>query len=135
MFVFPWLEKYSIGVEAFDEQHKKLVELLNQLASAMAEGKGKTVLEPVLNNLIKYTVFHFNEEEKYFDRFDYSGAEVHRVEHLKLIEEVKQFKTDYDAGKIGITVELMRFLKGWLINHIADTDKEFGKLLNNKNIN
>ncbi len=134
MFVFPWLDKYSVGVQKIDEQHKKLVELLNELASAMAEGKGKTVLESVLKKLIDYTIFHFNDEEKYFDKIDYPEAAEHRVEHVKLIEKVNQFKADFDEGKIGLTIELMRFLKNWLINHIAGTDKELGILLNDAEI-
>ncbi len=135
MFVFPWQDKYNVGIESIDDQHKKLVELLNQLASAMAEGKGKTVMEPVLTKLIEYTIFHFNEEEKYFDQIDYPDAEAHRIEHLKLIEDVKGFKSDFDNGNTGITIDLMRFLKEWLINHIAVTDKKFGSLLNEAEIN
>ncbi len=135
MFVFPWQDKYSVGVDSIDEQHKQLLELLNELASAMAEGKGKTVLEPVLKKLIGYTIFHFNEEEKYFERIEYLDAEMHREEHIKLIEEVSRFKNDFDAGKIGLTVSLMKFLKEWLIDHIAGTDKELGILLNEAEIN
>ena len=134
MFVFPWLDKYSVQVDKIDEQHKMLVELLNQLASAMSQGKGRMVLESVLEKLVDYTVFHFSEEEKYFDQIDYPQAGDHQKEHADLLEEVIQFKADFDAGNVRITVKLMQFLKEWLINHINGTDKQYSHHLNERGI-
>lgn len=134
MFIFPWMDKYSVHVESIDAQHQKLVELLNNLASAMSSGKGNLVLETTLNELIDYTVYHFGDEEIYFSRINYPQAEDHLLEHRKLIEKVSQFKLDFEAKKIGLSIELMRFLKEWLINHISGTDKQLGMMLNKAGI-
>ena len=58
----------------------------------------------------------------------------HREEHNKLIDQVAFFQTDFEANKIGISIEVMRFLKDWLMDHINGTDMELGKLLNRKGI-
>jgi len=134
MSIFPWKSKYSVYVESIDEQHKKLVDLLNFLSEEMSKGKAKAVLAPILDNLIDYTFYHFEEEEKYFEKIDYPNAEKHRAEHQQLIEDVLRFKTNHEAHKIGLTVELMKFLKEWLINHISGTDMDLGKLLNRSGI-
>lgn len=134
MAIFNWLEKYNINVDQIDVQHKKLVRLLNELASAMSNGEGKTVLEDILTQLIDYTTVHFKDEESYFDKIDYPQADKHRNEHKDLMEQVMQFKDNYDSGKAGLTIELMLFLKEWLIKHICDTDKEFGNALNRAGI-
>lgn len=134
MAIFNWLEKYNINVDQIDVQHKKLVRLLNELASAMSNGEGKTVLEDILTQLIDYTIVHFKDEESYFDKIDYPQADKHRNEHKDLVEQVMQFKDNYDSGKAGLTIELMLFLKEWLIKHICDTDKEFGNALNRAGI-
>lgn len=134
MSIFPWIDKYSVYVEGIDLQHKKLVELLDTLALGMAKGKGKTILGSTLNELINYTVYHFGEEEKYFDLVDYPAAEKHQKEHEKLMEQVYQFKADFDTNKVGLTIDLMLFLKEWLINHINGTDKQLGVILNKAGI-
>ena len=134
MFIFPWMDKYSVHVDSIDVQHQKLVELLNDLTFAMSSGKGNLVLESILNELIDYTVYHFGEEEKYFSQINYPQAEGHLEEHHKLIEKVMQFKTDFEAKKAGLSIELMRFLKEWLINHINGTDKQLGFMLNKAGI-
>lgn len=134
MAIFNWLEKYNINVDQIDVQHKKLVRLLNELASAMSNGEGKTVLEDILTQLIDYTIVHFKDEESYFDKIDYPQADKHRNEHKDLVEQVMQFKDNYDSGKAGLTIELMLFLKEWLIKHICETDKEFGNALNRAGI-
>ncbi len=129
MIVFPWLDKYNTNVEIIDNQHRKLVGLLNNLASAMSEGKGNKVMGQTLKELIDYSVYHFEEEEKYFDQVDYPHAEIHRKEHRLFIEKMNQIKADMEVNKMGLSVELMRFLKDWLIDHINDTDQKLGGLL------
>lgn len=42
MPIIQWNDSLPVGVDAMDLQHKKLVNLINQLFDAMKEGKGKT---------------------------------------------------------------------------------------------
>lgn len=134
MSIFPWMDKYSVHVEQIDLQHKKLVELLNTLAEAMSKGKGNVVLNSIFSELVEYTVYHFEEEEKYFEKIEYPQADEHRNEHKELVEQALKLKADFESNKIGISIEVMRFLKKWLIDHISGTDMELGKLLNKSGI-
>ncbi|MDT3700179.1 MAG: bacteriohemerythrin [Thermincola sp.] len=123
-------EKYSVGVKEIDLQHQKLVELINSLHDAMKEGKGKDVLARVIQELVKYAASHFATEEKYMTKFNYPGYSAHKAEHEKFVKQVVDFQKDFDSGKAVMTLEVMSFLKDWLVKHILGTDKKYTSFFN-----
>lgn len=60
-----WSDNLSVGVELIDEQHKMLIQRLNDMTSAIEESKGPNEIARTLNFLIEYTDFHFSAEEKH----------------------------------------------------------------------
>lgn len=130
MVLMEWTPNFSVGVTEIDEQHKKLVEMLNLLYDAMTQGKSKEVLSDILVGLIGYTGTHFGTEEKYFDQFNYPEKETHKSEHKKFVEKVTAFKSDFDSGNASVSIEIMNFLKDWLVNHIQGTDKRYSAFFN-----
>jgi hemerythrin len=125
-----WSGALSVGVHEIDEQHKKLVEMLNQLYEAMQKGQGKDVLGSLLAGLAQYTVKHFAAEERAMQRAGYADLAAHKVEHEALTKKVLDFKQRFDGGTSMITIELMNFLKGWLTSHIQGSDKKYGPVMN-----
>ncbi len=111
-------------------KHQKLVDMINQLHELMKVGQGKDVMGPVLDDLIKYAAMHFSTEEKCFDRFGYEGTAAHKAEHKKFVDKVLEFQKDFKKGNTTITLDVMNFLKDWLINHIKGTDKKYTKCFN-----
>lgn len=130
MAYFIWDDKYSVGVKEIDAQHKKLVDLVNELHEAMKQGKGKEMLSKVLDSLINYTASHFATEEKYMTKFNYPQYPTHKAEHEKLVKKVLSLQSDFNTGKAVLTLDIMNFLKDWLVNHIQGTDKKYGPFLN-----
>lgn len=124
-----WSNTLSVNVSEIDKQHKKLVEMLNALYKAMKDGKGDDVLGKLLNELVEYTVYHFDTEEKYFDKFGYPETAQHKREHQKLKSQVSDFVQKLKSGEAAITTDIMEFLKDWVINHIKKTDKRYGPFL------
>jgi hemerythrin len=135
MAFIDWNDTYSVGVVKIDNQHKRLVQIINELSDAMGAGKGKDVLGNVLKELIAYVNTHFKTEEEMMVQFGYEEYENHRYEHEKLTDEVKRFFDDYQAGKALLSVQIMNFLRSWLMDHIVVKDKKFGKFLNSKGVN
>lgn len=125
MALFTWKDEYSVGVQLIDTQHKKLVDLLNSLHEAMAQGKGQNILGDILNQLALYTKTHFSTEEKYMQQFNYSNYTEHKKEHDDLIAQVTEIKTKYDSGQGLLTLKTMSFLKDWLTKHILGSDKAY----------
>ncbi len=128
-----WDDKFTINFKLIDDQHKTLVELVNELHDAMSVGKSKQVMAKVLQKLVDYTVSHFSTEEKYMIKYNYQWYLPHKAEHRKFVEKVTQFQQNYNEGKAVLSLEIMSFLKDWLINHILSTDKKLGPFLKEQN--
>ncbi len=130
MALVTWNDNLSVNVEEFDRQHKKLIALINELNDAMSVGKGKDVLEKIVNELVRYTVTHFKDEEKCFARFRYPDTFNHRIEHLAFIRRVANFKNEIENGKLPLSVEVLSFMSDWLKKHIMGTDKKYSQFFN-----
>jgi hemerythrin len=129
-----WEPAYSVGIREIDKQHMKLIDLVNELHEGMKSGKGKEILGNILNELVKYTSFHFSHEEQLFDKYDYPDTAVHKRQHKELVEQVMEYKTSYESGKSVLSLDIMTFLKDWLIKHIAGSDKNYTAYLNSKGV-
>jgi len=120
-----WTNALSVGVTTFDNEHKQLVVLINTLNQALTAGSAKKTMEDILQSLVNYTTIHFKHEEDYMVLYDYPDYQKHKKEHDALTTQVIEFQERYRAGKTAFSLELMYFLKDWLINHIMGTDKKY----------
>lgn len=132
MALMPWSNQLSVGHSDIDSQHQKLVQYVNELHDAMMSGKGDTVMAPILDRLVDYTKNHFGFEERVMTQIKYPGAAGHLEEHRKLAEQVLQFQANFKAGKATVTMDLMKFLKNWLLDHIMRRDKELSAFIAKK---
>lgn len=129
MSTLDWNESMSVGFEPIDSQHRELVQILNDLFDADAQGHDKEILSDILTRLINYTREHFSAEERYFDKFGYPWSDAHKDEHRKLLQQVNTFKESFDAGETVLTDEIRSFLTEWVVHHIMGSDKKFGRYL------
>ncbi len=125
----PWTPALSVGIGSIDEQHKVLVKLINELHTAMRQRQGNTVMADVLGRLKDYTVKHFKYEEKLFEQHRYPEADTHSQVHSKLVEQVLDFAEAFRTGRATVSMDLLRFLKSWLTDHIMGTDKKYTPFL------
>lgn len=134
MALIQWDGSFSVKVAEIDQQHQKLMSMINELNDAMRQGKGKDVLGKIVNGLFSYTVTHFSMEEKYFDRFGYPETDSHKKEHVAFVKKVSEFKDGVEKGKLGLSIEVMNFLSDWLKNHIKLTDMKYSQFFNEKGL-
>ncbi len=134
MALVEWSDKFLTNVKECDEQHKKLVNLVNSLYDAMSKGKGKEVLGKILDELVSYTDYHFKTEERLFQKYDYPDFAKHKLEHDQLTKKALDLKNRYKKGEVTISVEVMNFLSNWLKEHILRSDKLYGPFLNSKGV-
>ena len=134
MPLMTWKDEYSVKIQTIDSQHKKLIDLLNQIYDASRLGKGKEVLGKILNELVVYTKVHFTTEEDFFKKFSYPDYVLHKIEHDKLTKQVTDFQEQYEAGNATLSIEIMQFLKDWLSDHILGTDKKYVEFLHSKGL-
>ncbi len=129
MPLIEWTPALSVGVELIDAQHQRFLAIANQLHDALLEHRAKQVLAQTLADLIDYTDAHFATEERFFAEFDYPDKEAHMSEHRALSRRVQELKAEFDEGNTAVTLELMRFLKQWLTEHLAGEDLKFAPFL------
>jgi len=135
MPLMEWNQKMAVGVALLDADHQKLVQLINDLYDAMKDGHSKEVLGSILDRLVDYTKFHFAHEERFFAQTEYPGAVAHKKEHDALAKQVLEVQTKYKGGAYGtLSLDVMNFLKEWLVNHIQGSDKKYGPFLNGAGI-
>jgi len=129
--IFPWNENFETGISIVDEQHHKLVDLLNKLASRLAYGVEKPELSQVFDELTDYTLQHFKTEEAIWSRF-LAADELtlaHEQTHQDFIEELVSLRGKQDSlATEQVIDEIVVFLTHWLAFHILETDKHMAKI-------
>jgi len=125
-----WTKKMSVHIKELDEQHKHLLNLINEANVYLEQGK-KGDLKKVLNSLVEYTRVHFSTEESYFKKWDYPFADEHMRAHAKLILSVLDYKDRFDKGE-DIVFDLLVFLKGWWEVHIKIQDHKYSDYFTEK---
>ncbi len=129
-----WDDSFSVGIPRFDDQHKKLFEILNTLIDGVREKRHKEIMGETLEELLDYTVKHFGEEEKEMETHGYYEYDRHKKEHEDLASQVRDFRTKFKAGTAPMSTELISFIVNWLKTHIAHTDKKYGPFLSQKGV-
>lgn len=125
MELIKWTDQYKLDIKEIDNQHYGLVIIINELFTLMSEGKAKDKLNDIFDHLTNYTKKHFSTEELVLHKYAYPDAEQHKGEHQKFIDKLERFKKDFDNNKVTISLEVLNFLKDWLLNHIQISDKKY----------
>ncbi len=129
-----WKDEYSVGIEAIDSDHKKLLNLINQLQTASTNYTGEEFERSALDELVKYTKYHFVREEKLMEDNGYPQFEAHKEEHEAMVAAVMDRVSHYESNEEETIDELLDYLKNWLINHISGTDQQYSSFLKGKGI-
>lgn len=118
-----WSNDLNTGIEVIDKQHRRLVEYLNELNTAIAEGDQKGV-KHVLDELIDYTLSHFSSEEELIEKSGYPFLKAHKRVHEIFTKRVGEFLQRAEKGE-DVAPEILSMLKIWLINHIKGDDADY----------
>lgn len=129
--VIAWDEKFELGNELIDHQHKTLFELVNNLSSACEDGSDVEKLDETLSFLVNYTVKHFSDEEELQVKYKYPGYEAHKKIHDDFKMTVSSLVSDFH--KSGSSTELSKNVNTiviqWLVKHILGEDRKIGYYL------
>jgi len=125
--LFEWKDEYSVNLITFDDHHRRLVKLINELHTAMSEKRGQTVVGNILKNLIEYTKYHFSEEERLMKKYNYKDYTEHKAEHDAFIKKINDMHERAAKNDSFVTIELRSFLKDWILKHILVSDKNYSK--------
>ncbi len=130
--IFPWNDNFQTGIPLVDEQHRKLVDLLNKLASHLAYGVDQSALNKVFDELVDYTQYHFKTEEGVWGKYLSVDELVmeHERTHLDFIFEIADLRgKQATLATEKVIEEVVVFLTHWLAFHILETDKHMAKIV------
>ena len=122
-----WSHKLSCGVKIIDDQHKGLVNLVNEMFNHINgnDVQERNYFNRVIQEAVKYVRVHFATEEKIMIATKFAGYAEHKKEHDSFVLAVLNNVKDYEAGKRLTLVSFTRFLKEWILSHIAVMDKQY----------
>ncbi|PLX18521.1 MAG: hemerythrin [Marinilabiliales bacterium] len=132
MSFITWHDRYSVGVHSINDQHKKLVEMINNLYAEFYNGITDEFLNKLIVELEKYAVYHFAYEEKFMKLYNYNDLKAHEDEHNTFVEKIKKYKETVSVSNKIEVIDLATYLKNWLLKHIMGTDKKYSKLFQEK---
>ena len=131
---FKWKPEYSVGIDSIDQQHKKLLGLINQLQTAVDFSTGEQFEREALDQLLDYTKTHFSYEEGLMEQNGYPDFESHKKQHEKMIAKVGEVLAEYEKDQDTAMKNAVIYLKDWLIKHINGTDKAYSSFLIDKGV-
>ena len=135
MAIIKWTTSMDINISDIDIQHRKLGDIINKLHDAMKERKTDQVMGGIIRELVTYTDTHFKYEEKnYLEKFDYPDIDEHKKKHRAFVQKISDFETSFKNGKLMLSMEIITFLKDWLIKHIQGTDQEYSNYFKSKGL-
>jgi hemerythrin len=125
MSYLKWSDKYLLNVTEIDEQHKKLVSLVNDMYDAMNAGKGRDMIGTVIAEFVDYTDYHFKAEERLLRQNGYPEYDEHKEMHDNLSRKAHSIKEAFDRGNTPTAIEVMLLLTNWLNTHILEEDRKY----------
>ena len=127
MQAFQWTHCFATGLADVDEQHQRLVDVINRFGDLIMREEGATAaeLEVVFAELAQYAGFHFAEEEGLMAASGLAPQyiESHRQTHLQFMDEVALLYAGISADNRGAAKGLLEFLTNWLAYHILGSDQ------------
>jgi hemerythrin-like metal-binding protein len=129
MALVTWDKKYSMGVQALDDQHATLLGFLNTLHAASMRGQAQSVAGPLLSQLTQFSRVHHSAEEGLMETAGFPGLIQHRELHRELTGKLPEYSARHEKGDPTVYVPLLRSLYDYFNIHILIHDMEFGKWL------
>ncbi|MDR1836772.1 MAG: bacteriohemerythrin [Treponema sp.] len=122
-----WSDSYSIGIKVIDDQHKGLLEFVNDLFNHATgnEAVERAYFSEVIQQAVQYIKNHFATEEKFMIATKFSGYAEHKKAHDKFTLTVLKSVKDFESGKRLVLEKLAYFLKDWVLEHIAIMDTQY----------
>jgi hemerythrin len=118
-----WGEKYAVGFQGIDDEHKEMFDAVQELESAL-ERNAETAAP--LKKLVDATAKHFASEELMMRTAKYPGLALHAANHRRLMEKVEAFAARHGQGGVAVDQHALKFLRDWLLYHIENDDARLG---------
>lgn len=131
MAIFQWNDTFNVGIAEVDQQHIKLVEMVNELDDAFTRGNERAAIRGLYERLAEYTAYHFSTEEHLMEGgpCDPDHIRKHKAMHAYFVQVVGNLKSTLDTVDPKVIAALLEFLLKWLVHHTQGLDREMARQL------
>lgn len=119
-----WNESYSIGYDKADDQHKKIISIINQIYQLQQSNDTEKLLQ-IVTQLKDYAFQHFMMEEFVMFNSNYPNIKRHKEQHQKFRETINEIQFQYKHDLEKLYRELLIYLKDWWERHIQTADRAY----------
>jgi len=135
--VITWRPEFSTGVAISDDQHRVLINMLNEANTKLNDRSPIADFSKIVQGLLSYAGYHFQTEEGLMDEHGYDQlmgeeAATHRAQHKAFVEKVVAVRASLTAGQRIPKADLVTFLTEWLADHILNTDRKLGSFITSR---
>lgn len=129
---FTWSDRLDVGVEEMNNEHKMLINKMNRVETLAEKGASKRELSVAIDDLGKYTIQHFADEEAWMEKVGFPQLRAHKHVHQNMLTKFTSFAEAFAAGDGKLPDGFVHFLNFWLRAHISGVDKRYGDFVNNR---
>lgn len=127
MVFLEWHESFNIGISEVDDEHKKLIEMLNNVYSLIKKNEPRDSVLKSITNLIDFTKYHFLNEEMWMVKNKYPEYSLHKAVHHKLLSDLEGYLRKINQENfLQKSEEIIVFIKSWWMTHVLDNDSNLG---------
>lgn len=131
MSLFKWSSAHSVYLAEIDAEHRALYRLGDELHKSLLSGATAAQLKPILTNLLEAAEQHFRHEERLMRAMHYSATDWHKSQHDAVRKRCKAYARQIYAGDTAAAGEMLKYLSGWLHDHMTVADRMMGASLRN----
>lgn len=129
MTTLAWDDRYRIGLPIIDNQHKYLLQLINQLYDDIATEAPPATFDAVFDNLDDYAIYHFTLEKRWMQGQHYDELAAHQQEHASFRQHIIELRRQHRCRDRYAALKTLTFLYHWLTTHIQGSDVHFGQFI------
>jgi len=118
-----WNKSFDTGIEQIDLQHRRIVEMINQLIADAPSAKGEVITQ-ILQAMRRYIAEHFSYEEYLMREAGYKYLRQHTALHQRFIDKVGELVVAHEQGSLNHDT-MIQFLLSWLLDHIGHEDQDY----------
>jgi hemerythrin len=130
MAFFEWKDKFSVGIDEIDNQHRTFLGYLNECYHQVSVEKKTEIAPELIDRLKAYAAKHFRFEEDMLRSKKYPDLAAHREQHIYFEDQVFQLETTLSTGSGSTAKKTLSFLRDWFLEHILDLDRKYAVYLN-----
>lgn len=124
-----WDDSLSVGIDAIDEQHRYLIDLINDLFEVVSNKHDSGVVARLIKAAITYAKVHFQAEEKMMQHYGYGEMHLQVQQHQAFEAKAYEFYKELHVNPLTVQFDALTYLRNWLIHHIRAEDVKLRSLV------